>query len=273
MNSTIERVAAQIGSSLYLRELCFDQNRFKPVGGEWAELADILLWLDTHVCAIQIKERSQNASTSERSIRQWFESRVIEEGVERQLRNTHKYLQENQDKCIQNCRKDVFPIKTFTSAKIINMVLYLCSCDMPSDVKRRKLYQDDYLGIVHIIDINSLNNIFERVGTPFEFIKYLEFREYHLRAVTDHSFHTEKWLFGRYLACPDIVCEHFDIEDRDYEIEVDNMVNDSDSLDLKPYLQQFRETITESIEPKNDYYKVLMEISWLSSCQILCKFL
>lgn len=263
MNSITEQIAARIGESLFLGELCFDGNHFKRSKGKWSQLADLVLWLGTHTCLIQVKERSIDAASDEQAIRQWFQCEVIAEGIVRQLGDTHRFIRDHQDKNVTNRRGDSFLIKRFADATVINILLYSCPCPPPQDVLRQKLFRDESVGIVHIIDIDSFSNIFTRVGTPGELLSYLRFREDHLRAVSDDLRQSEKWLFGRYIACPDTVNIHYDGGDKDYEAEVDKLVDDTDSLDLRPILADLRDNTIARLGSRLDYYAILIELGWL----------
>lgn len=262
MQSKLEEVLATISASVFLDELCFDRNQFKPFKGNWAELADIVLWFDSHSLLIQIKERNRNSPHDEKSLARWFRDCVVADGT-RQLISTHGFLRDHRDKSLRNRRGDEFLIGRLADATPVNILLYgsLLASSLPIEVE--KIVPDEEIGTIHVFEAGDFSAVLRRVVTPGELLSFLDFREMHLRAVPEHKTNSEKWLFGRYVSSPRVVSEFHDLGEHDFEKAVDELVDDTASLDLRPYLAKIPEMETARVGGRRDYYHILIELGLL----------
>lgn len=262
MKSAIEQIAATMAASVFLDELSFDRNKFKPVAGKWGELADLVLYLGSHALFVQVKERGESASHDESSLRKWYKSRVINDGIQ-QLEDTHRFLRQNREASVKNRRGDSFSIARLADASPMFAVLYGSLSGLPDYALGPRAIQSDTLGSVQLVDVGDFRNLLRWTVTPGELLSYLDFRSTHLRAVPDHAKETEKWLFGRYIACPNVVSTVYDVDDRDFEQVVDALVDDTDTVDLRPYLSTMREMTYATVGDPSNYYNILIELGWL----------
>ena len=105
----LEQLASTIASSCFFKELTFDNNTFQLSDGRNEELADLVLWLDSHSIIIQAKERIQELD-SHRAMQRWFEKKVQGKAVD-QICNTLKFFSDYEHLTVRNVWEDEFSIK------------------------------------------------------------------------------------------------------------------------------------------------------------------
>lgn len=264
-NTLSEEICAQIAASCFFKELTFDKNEFTAESAQSYELADLVLWLDTHLVIIQCKEREAEADESAKAIEAWFRKKVIKK-ASRQTRDTLRFLNDHRDAEVRNMRGDRFAIRELAAPNAINIIAYQVTG--PKASFDTKFYESRGAGSIHLLSLSDFQEIFSLLVTPCEIVEYLGFRQKYLRASPDKRPVAEKWIIGRWLLSPDIPNHEWDDGSYDCEGAVGGLRDQLSEFDMRSIVSQIREHIYDRPAGDQAYYRIILEIGWLSRSEL-----
>lgn len=256
-----EDTISALGQRCFFKEFTFAKNVFSPKKGENYELADVYFWLDTHGIIIQAKER-QESETSE-NLEKWYKNKIEGKAIN-QIKDTIKFLTDYPDQNVTNNRGYDFEFRVLNSHNFMKIVIYRIPANSEGRFAIPNFYESRRVGFVHILSYDSLNLILECLITPREVIEYLEFRGIFLTKNPEHKNKPEKWLLGRWLISPEIESEDIDEVNTQFEVAVDNLKQDISKFDIREVATRIYERFVGEGTPKKDYYRIVLELSWLS---------
>ena len=115
------------------------RNTFHPSPQIEVELADNVLWLGELLLVFQLKEREAAPDTTEAAERKWFEKKILDQAT-RQIRDTVRYLDENNSIELQNHRGHSLSLEFGKIRQIHKLVVYLPSKLLPHDCLNLKYH-------------------------------------------------------------------------------------------------------------------------------------
>lgn len=133
-----EQRITTINQNMFYREFTFDKNDFRASDDNKVELADNVIWLDDLLILIQIKERNHADAKTDQE--KWFQNKVLKK-AKNQLKNSLKFLKEEQHIFISNPLGQTFDLKTADIRKIHNLIIYHLNEAPTSSVSVVKMYR------------------------------------------------------------------------------------------------------------------------------------
>jgi len=257
-----EEYVRVVNDNLFLREFTFTENELKTKDNQEVELADNIVWLDEILLLIQVKWRNpKNIGTEEQEIK-WFKNKVLNV-AKGQIKSTIKYFEDTTNFEIENGRGfkvNLFDAPVSNSRKLI---IYLPSEKLPEREKFIKFYDSKDVGLIHLFNFEDYKWICQYLITPFEIVRYLDFREVANDLFgNDINLIPEQLLLGKFLSGEDI----FKIDPKYIEF-LDSFEEDISEFDVSALLQKFySKTIKQNLQ--TDYIPIVKEIAKLSRFEL-----
>ena len=262
---TLEEMLSGLNQWHFFKEFVYSKNKFKPTPKEELELADSLIWVGNILVAFQAKERNAdaaNASCSPQAERMWFKKNVLGKATS-QIRDTCRYLDENQAISLANNRGHSVEIKSNEIEQFHKLVVYRAAENIPLDCLNTKYHSSKTAGFIHVIPAHVYLEIVRTLLTPAEIIEYLAFR----RAVIERwpdlvRSVPEQALVGQYLmsdgsATPDVA--HAEC--------LSVLEQNIDEWDMSGIIGRFSSRITIDGDSRN-YYPIITEIALLKRYEL-----
>lgn len=250
--TTLEEFVAHLHQLAFFRELTFSKNKFAPEAGRELELADGLIWLDSHLIVYQMKER---LASSDSCIDKWFKNKVLKKGV-KQVKDSLDYISRYPSISVTNEQGHTFSIQRTAIEKVTKAVLFLPHAD--DTTYFRKYHISQTADFIHLIDARDYLEVCRTLRVPADIVEYLEYREKILRKLGDESsIYREAMLVGQFVssnhqADPTAESVHY----------LQALKQDEETWDISDLIASLHKNI-ESTNNPYDYYKILFEFAKL----------
>lgn len=251
---TLEQFVAKLNGLAFWSEFTFDNNKFSPVAGKELELADSVVWLGRFLIALQLKERADDSGDAAAE-KKWFEEKVLKKGT-RQIRDTLRYLDENEKIVVTNQRNHSFEIAKAQLDEVLKVVVFVGSKTLPEECWRTRHYVSRTAGFIHIVAAHDYLGILEKLRVPEDIRRYFAYRE---KALMDAS------QTGSVLDEPDIlgafISDEKSVSSNSREA-LRTFLQDAEQFDLSRIIGNLYDHIQRSQQPY-DYYKIMLEFAAL----------
>jgi len=249
-----EQFIAELNSSTFFKEFTFSQNKFKAKAGEY-ELADSVVWFGDFISILQLKEREKGGGSEEEVT--WFKKKVLGKGV-RQVKDSLRFINEHSPIKITNERGHAFDLNVRDSSKILKVIVYSPSANLPKECIRIRHYISKEAGFIHVLPANDYLNIVKTLQVPADIFEYFLYRESIVEKIdpTFEPMDIEPVVMGQYLSGGDVS------PTQDALKYLRALIDGSDDFDLSRLLGDLSLHI-EKTENPYDYYKILQEFSVL----------
>lgn len=248
---------ADLNEWYFFREFVYSKNTFRPSPQVEVELADNVLWLGELLLVFQLKERKAAPNTTEVAERKWFEKKILEHAT-RQIRDTLRYLDENESIGLQNRRGHSLSLEFGKIGQIHKLVVYLPNKLLPKDCLNVKHHMSKTAGLIHIIPAHDYLGIVQTLLTPVEVADYLDFREElielwgeQVKEIPEPAL-VGQFLYGDLTMPPSLSF-------LDY---LKNLDQRADEWDMSGIISQFTDRVTTE-KPPTDYYPIITELASL----------
>jgi hypothetical protein len=254
---TFAEALADLNEWHFFQEFVYSKNTFRPSPQIEVELADNVLWLGELLLVFQLKEREAAPDTTEAAERKWFEKKILDQAT-RQIRDTVRYLEENNSIELQNHRGHSLSLEFGKIRQLHKLVVYLPNKLLPQDCLNMKYHTSRTAGVIHIIPAHDYLGIVRTLLTPAEVADYLDFRE-ELIELWDEQIREipEPALVGQFLhgdstTPPSLsFLEHLKTLDQR-----------ADEWDMSGIISRFPDRVTTENAP-TDYYAIIAELASL----------
>ena len=172
---TLEQYVAELNGMAFWSEFSFSNNKFSPQAGQELELADSIVWLGRFLIALQLKERTAESDDPEVE-RRWFDDKVIKKGT-KQIRDTLRYLDENEKIGVTNQRSDCFEITKSQIDEILKIVVFLGGKSLPEECWQTRHHISRTAGFIHVVAAHDYFGILEKLRVPEDIRRYFEYRQ------------------------------------------------------------------------------------------------
>lgn len=251
-------ISKELHSLLFLEEFVFSRNKFSPPESSELELADAVVLLGDVLLIYQIKERAKDQAGGPEAERSWFQSKVLGK-AKNQIRDTLRYLQTYREILIPNERGHVFNLAESASAKILKIIVYRPSANLPDDCRSVRYYESKSAGFIHIVDANDYLEIGRTLRVPQEVVRYFEYRESVLTRFAGEEVNLpEAAIAGHFIGGKQEEVLPT-VESAKY---LHQLVQDDREWDLAPFLRGFHDHLSEP-GVGDDYYAILIEFAKL----------
>lgn len=249
---TLEEYIAHLNRLAFWREFTFAQNKFSPLSGSELELADNLVWFGARAYILQLKEREEptNDPATERT---WFQKKVMKKATS-QIRDSLRFLDENQEIGITNERGHRFDIRRDALTHITKIVVYLPGPVLPEDCWQTRYHVSQTAGFIHIVAANDYLGILEKLRVPEDIARYFAYREEVAPSLKASGVELgEADIMGAFLSEDELPTPQSH-ENLRY------LLQDLDAFDLSSLLGNLHEHINRADRPY-DYYRILQEFA------------
>jgi len=156
------------------------------------------VWLGTYAFALQLKQRDGATSDQDRE-RSWFERKILGTAT-RQIRNTLRFLNENDVVTITNERGHAFNVRGAQLEGVISILVFIGSPALPEDCWRKRYHVSTTTGcFIHIVPADDYFKILEILRVPADIREYFAYREKVLPQVDPQGV-TEADIMGSFIA-------------------------------------------------------------------------
>jgi len=248
----LEDHIAHINSLAFWKEFTFSKNKFMPQPGRELELADNLVWFGERAFVLQLKQR-EDATTDAAAELSWFRKKVLDKATS-QIRDTIRFLAENEQICITNERGHAFNIKGAELTGITKIVVFLGASDLPDECWQKRFHLSRTVGFIHIIAAHDYLGILEKLRVPEDIYRYFVYRE----EVTQKIYETKTCVDE-----PDIMGAFLNEElmptNKSRDV-LQKFIQDFNEFDLSSLLGNLHDHINRSDRP-HDYYRIMLEFA------------
>ncbi len=203
------------------------------------------------------KARDQVLGATAETEKRWFETKVLGKAT-RQIRDTDKYLRDQESFDLQNARGHSTRITFRSIAQYHKLVLYLPQPQLPPECLAIKHHWSRTVGLIHLISGHDYLGIIRTLLTPAEVADYLAFREKLISQWPDDILSvSETSLVGQYLSG--------DFEDRpaqDFMGYLKKLEHNAHEWDMSGIIAKFPDRVTTDNGP-TEYYPIVRELSLL----------
>jgi hypothetical protein len=251
-----EAYITKLNSNFFFKEFTYSSNKFKiDEKGQELELADNVVWLDDLLLITQIKERNKSGDSNAEN---WFKSKVLRKAV-KQIKDTISYFEIYENISIPNERGHVLNLSEAGKLKPIKIVIYLPGDSFPDSLRFQKFYESRDVGLIHLFHIEDYLWICKYLITPYEIKEFLQFREAMFK-FNGESLNNlpEQYVLGHYIES----YENFTINPK-YIKNLSKYVDDFDSFNISPIIENFKRVILQSTG-ETDYYYIIKELAKLN---------
>lgn len=264
LTTNSEKLITRINQNVFYNEFTFDKTDFITKDNKRVELADNILWLDSLLIIIQIKERNTDKIDSLESLNKWFDNKVLNKAKE-QIKNTNEWMKESDGIDIRNGHNHVSTLHYSNLKQIHNVIIYHINEAIPEGFDPEVKYRTQDGLFIHILSSEDYYLICRYLMTPTELHDFLNFREallsyypkLHLteRYILAHYFHNSKDL--------EINTSYID----DLEIICTAIEQNDNKINLFPFLDKFRDSVVRT-KDDNAYIEVVKELAKLNRQEI-----
>lgn len=262
MGEILEDLLAELNRNIFFREFSFSENQFTPAPGEEMEFADHVVWIDDLMMIYQVKQR-ESAARSEDEERKWFNKKVLGLAT-RQVRDTLRYLRENENIEIRNQRGHTLPVKRDAVKRIVRLVVYQRGKALPADCSQVKHYVSRTAGFMHVLPWIDYLRICQTLITPAEVDEYLTFRE-RVIGTWGTELPSEPALVGQFLSGQDDKPPS-----EAYVRFLEALKSDYEQFDISYLLDGICDRIEHWEGPGDvlDYYKIIAQFAKLNRLEL-----
>lgn len=251
-----EAYIAKLNSNFFFKEFTYSSNKFKiDEKGQELELADNVVWLDDLLLITQIKERN---NSGESNAENWFKSKVLRKAV-KQIKDTISYFEIYKNISIPNERGHVLNLSEARKLEPIKIVIYVPGDSFPDSLRFQKFYESRDVGLIHLFHIEDYLWICKYLITPYEIKEFLQFREAMFKFNGQNLNNlSERYVIGHYIESH----ENFTIIPS-YIENISKLVDDFDSFNISPIIENFKRVILQSTG-ETHYYYIIKELAKLN---------
>ena len=254
---TFAEALADLNEWYFFREFVYSKNTFRPSPQIEVELADNVLWLGELLLVFQLKEREAALETTEAAERKWFEKKILEHAT-RQIRDTLRYLDENNSIALQNHRGHSRNLEIGNIRQIHKLVVYLPNKLLLKDCLKVKYRVSKTVGVIPIIPAHDYLGIVQTLLTPVEVADYLDFREQLIEIWSEQVKDIpEPALVGQFLYADSSTPPSLSFLDH-----LKTHDQHADEWDMSGIISQFHDRVTTEKIP-TDYYAIITELASL----------
>ncbi len=251
-----EDVISYINSKVFFKEFTFSKNDFIGNGTKLQyEFADNVVWLDDIFFIIQIKDRNVSKTKDDNL---WFDNKVIKKGS-KQIRDSIKFLEENQNIVIENEKGHKRNIKDANLEKIRKIIIYTPNKSLDESNRFLKFKVSSKVGLIHLFHTEDYYNICKYLHTPAEIDEYLQFREsfYHEMGADIDNF-PEQYFLSHFFETLEV--DHIE---PNYINNLKKIDLDSQKFNLSGIIENFEQDMMKNSDNHN-YYKIISELAKLN---------
>ena len=241
----------------FFQEFVYSKNTFRPSPQIEVELADNVLWLGELLLVFQLKEREASLGTTEAAERKWFEKKILDQAT-RQIRDTVRYLDENNSIELQNHRGHSLSLEFSKIRQLHKLIVYLPNRLLPQDCLNLKYHTSRTVGLIHIIPAHDYLGIVRTLLTPAEVADYLDFREELIELWKEQVKEIpEPALVGQFLHGDSSTPPSLSFLDH-----LNTLDQCADEWDMSGIISRFPDRVTTENAP-TDYYAIITELASL----------
>lgn len=185
--------------------------------------------------------------------RSWFQKKVLKKATS-QIRDSLRFLNENQEIGITNERGHRFDIRRDGLTHITKIVVYLPGPRLPEDCWQTRYHVSQTVGFIHIVAAKDYLGILETLRVPEDIARYFIYRE----EVTP-SLKALGIEFGEADIMGAFLSEEKVPTPRSHE-KLRYLLQDLDAFDLSSLLGNVHDHINRADKPY-DYYRILQEFA------------
>ena len=262
LTNNSEQIITTINLNMFYREFTFDKNDFRASDGNKVELADNVIWLDDLLILIQIKERNHADAKTDQV--KWFQNKVLKK-AKNQVKNSLKFLKEEQHIYISNPLGQTFDLKTADIRKVHNLIIYHLNEAPTSSVSAVKMYRCTDGTFIHVIESRDYGNLCRYLITPADMDDYLSFRERFLLCAAE-MYIPEQYIFAHFFKNPEdlTICQAFLESLEEICSQIDEERSEISMFD-------FIDHINSTLKVANPEYRVIVrELAKLSRAGLSC---
>jgi hypothetical protein len=259
--NALEQFVAQLNANVFLREFSFSRLTFIPIPGQELEFADHVIWLDNVWLLYQLKARSAVDDSVDR-LRSWFKRKVLGTAT-RQIRDTLRYLDQQQNIVLRNQRGHEFNVAAGQRSRVYKIVIYDLGPEYDQSLDFGLYHKSQTAGFIHVININNYLDICRTLITPAEIWEYLDFREQIL--IAHAGIANEMALLGQFLTgSPDQAPNDI------FADAVPELLNDPGEFDIRFITETFLEDIYHRDASRSEfsYYNLVAELAKLDRSEL-----
>jgi hypothetical protein len=254
---TFAETLADLNEWHFFREFVYSKNTFRPSPQIEVELADNVLWLGELLLVYQLKEREAAPDTTDAAERKWFEKKILDQAT-RQIRDTVRYLNENNSIELQNHRGHSLSLEFGKIRQLHKLVVYLPNKLLPQDCLNLKYHNSRTAGVIHIIPAHDYLGIVRTLLTPAEVADYLDFREELIALWGEQTKEVpEPALVGQFLYGDSSTPPSLSFLEL-----LKTLDQRADEWDMSGIISQFPDRVTTENAP-TDYYAIITELASL----------
>ena len=200
--TALEEYIAKLNGLAFWSEFSFDNSKFAPAAGRQLELADSLVWFGRFLIALQLKERTIDSGdpTTEKT---WFADKVIKKGT-KQIRDTLRYLNENDKIAVTNQRNHTFEISKAQIDEVLKIVVYLGGRTLPDECCQTRFHVSRTAGFIHIVAAHDYLGILDKLRVPEDIRRYFAYREKVLLRLSELEVFDEPDIVGAFISDQDM---------------------------------------------------------------------
>ena len=203
---------------------------------------------------LQLKQRDE-PTVDPAAERRWFQKKVLKKATS-QIRDSLRFLDENQQIGITNERGHRFDIRRDTLTHITKIVVYLPGPVLPEDCWQTRYHVSQTVGFIHVVAAHDYLGILETLRVPEDIARYFAYRE----EVTP-SLKASGIEFGEADIMGAFLSEEQTPTSRSHE-KLHYFQQDLDAFDLSVLLRNLHDNINRADKPY-DYYRILQEFAQL----------
>jgi len=254
---TFEDKVSQLNAAYFFQEFTFSRNKFKPDPKTELELADAVVSLDDLRIIYQVKERNAPANTTAEREGRWFQSEILRHAT-KQIRDTLEYLKKYPNIEVCNDRGHSFNLAEPSPGRLHKVIVYHPNDLLPGEWKKKKYYESQTAGIIHLLHAADYLGILKTLVTPVEVAEYLAYRE-QLARVWGIDLETvpEQALVGHYLR---------NLPELPPTVEFVKLLaglerQDQNDWDISKIITLFPERRTTPQKQPTEYYRIIKELA------------
>lgn len=265
LRTNSERLITRINQNVFYNEFTFDKTDFIAKDNNLVELADNILWLDSLLIIIQIKERIGGKDNTLDGLNKWFDNKVLNRAKE-QIKNTNSWLKESDGIDIRNGYNQVSTLRHSNLKQIHNIIIYHLNDAVPDGFSPEVKYVTKHGLFIHIISSEDYSNLCRYLMTPTEIGDYLSFRADLLRFYPKGRF-PEQYILSHYFQNPNDLL--FNAEYISELPQICALIRDNESkFSLSSFISKFKDSILWE-ESNSHYLPVVKELAKLNRVEMM----
>lgn len=160
-------------SELFIKEFIFSENVFYPEKGITREFSDFVLLVEGIMVVCELKERGDGATVSDEL---WLQNEIKKATT--QHNNSKEFIQHYGNIPLQNHRGHKINIVENEIITVHRIIVYLPSEESGEEVRYKYRHHiSNRVGFVHLFHVVDFIGLCISLLTPYELVRYLQFRE------------------------------------------------------------------------------------------------